>query len=98
MGEAGSGLLRNSELGTGAPGWAVALPRSHSPGQGGADLGRSCPHRALLTANPLPPPHPVGPDVQFDVTIYRPILSLPTALPLTVILLAPEVGGGRVGL
>lgn len=53
MGEAGSRLLRNSELGIGAPGWAVALPRSHSPGQGGADLGRSCPHRALLTANPL---------------------------------------------
>lgn len=56
MGEAESELLRNSELGTGAPGLAVTFPRSHSSEQGGADLGRSCPHRALSL--PTPCPHP----------------------------------------
>lgn len=97
MGEAESELLRNSELGIGAPGRAVTFPRSHSSEQGGGRPGQELPAQGPLTANPLPPP-PAGPDAQLGVTTYRPTLSLPTALPLTVILLAPEVGGGGVGL
>lgn len=56
----------------------------------GPRAGKSPSHGPTVRSNP----HlPEGPDVQFDVNTYRPTLSLPTALPLTVILLAPEIGG-----
>lgn len=55
MGEAESELLRNSELGTGAPGLAVTFPRSHSSEQGGGRPGQELPAQGPLTANPLPP-------------------------------------------
>ena len=98
MGEAESELLRNSELGIGAPGRAVTFPRSHSSEQGGGQTWAGAAHTGPSHCQPPAPHPPAGPDVQFDVTTYRPTLSLPTALPLTVILLAPEVGGGGVGL
>lgn len=53
MGEAESELLRNSELGTGAPGRAVTFPRSHSSSKGRP--GQELPAQGPLTANPPAP-------------------------------------------
>ena len=95
------------KLGAGSCGiqsWELGPRAGQSPSHGPTVQGKAgqtwagAAHTGPFSLPTPCPPHPVGPDVQFDVTIYRPILSLPTALPLTVILLAPEVGGGRVGL
>ena len=84
--------------------WALGPRAGKSPSRGptvrskaGEDLGRSLPTQGPSHRQPPAPHLPEGPDVQFDVNTYRPTLSLPTALPLTVILLAPEIGGGGGG-
>ena len=81
MGEAGSELLQNSELGPG-PG-----PGSRPPvvPQSGARQGQTwagaCPHRALLTASPLHPTSQKG--QMFSLT------STPTGPPSPCPLLCP---------
>ena len=81
MGEAESELLRNSELGIGAPGRAVTFPWSHSSEQGGGRPGQELPAQGPLTANPLPPTPQQG--QMFSLT------SPPTGPPSPCPLLCP---------